>query len=105
MQELIYEVDEGEAEKILSIIKECMEQVTELDIPLPVSLKIGKSWGELKSFKFPDTNADGAPNNIGVAYASHRNSGAAFANAPFGDVHEDDDLFNDIMSSFDGNPE
>jgi len=46
--ELIFEVDEGEADTLASKFKGIMENIMELNIPLKVSVNIGSHWGELK---------------------------------------------------------
>ncbi len=46
--ELIFEVDESEAEILGDRFREIMENIMELRIPLKASLNIGKHWGELK---------------------------------------------------------
>lgn len=45
--ELIFEVDEGQAEAAGRAVKDLMENVFELDIPLKVDVKTGKNWGEV----------------------------------------------------------
>ena len=46
--ELIFEVDEGEAEALGESFRDIMENIMELNIPLKASLNIGDNWGELK---------------------------------------------------------
>jgi DNA polymerase-1 len=46
--ELIYEVEEKNVEELAHILKDTMESVIELDVPLPVNLKMGKRWGSMK---------------------------------------------------------
>ena len=46
--ELIFEVDEKEAETIAALFKAEMESIYTLKIPLKTSVNIGKHWGELK---------------------------------------------------------
>lgn len=45
--ELIFEVPEDEIDRMRQLVKEEMEQVVELRVPLRVSVETGKSWGEL----------------------------------------------------------
>ena len=45
--ELIFEVDEGEAEGAARLIREAMEGVWELAVPLRVDMKVGTNWGDL----------------------------------------------------------
>ncbi|HRZ30348.1 MAG TPA: DNA polymerase, partial [Candidatus Paceibacterota bacterium] len=46
--ELIFEVKLGLREKVLPLIKEAMEKVVELGVPLEVSFAFGSRWGEFK---------------------------------------------------------
>ncbi|HOJ49862.1 MAG TPA: DNA polymerase I [Spirochaetota bacterium] len=46
--ELLFEVKEEKAEELSKIIKEIMENIVKIEIPLKVNIAIGKSWGELK---------------------------------------------------------
>lgn len=45
--ELIFEVDQGEAEGAARLIREAMEGVWELKVPLKVDIKLGTNWGDL----------------------------------------------------------
>ncbi|MBC7318967.1 DNA polymerase I, partial [Candidatus Bipolaricaulota bacterium] len=45
--ELVFEVPEGEAEEAGKMVREIMEGVWELAVPLKVDLKVGRNWGEL----------------------------------------------------------
>lgn len=45
--ELIFEVAEDSAHKAAAVIREVMESVVELKVPLRVNVEIGKDWGEL----------------------------------------------------------
>ncbi len=45
--ELIYEVKDGAEEKAEKIIKQAMENAVEFPVPIRVSFKQGKSWGDL----------------------------------------------------------
>ncbi len=46
--ELVLEVKKGEEEKIGQIVKETMESVVKLRVPVKVEVNIGHSWGEMK---------------------------------------------------------
>jgi len=46
--ELIFEVDEKDADAVAAEFKEIMESISTLKVPLKTSLNIGKHWGELK---------------------------------------------------------
>lgn len=50
--ELIYEVNENDLPCVAKIIKESMENCCELSVPLPVKVKTGPAWGELKEYEF-----------------------------------------------------
>ena len=45
--ELVFEVPEGEVEKVRALVKEAMEGAVKLSLPLRTSIEIGKSWGEI----------------------------------------------------------
>ncbi|OIP54425.1 MAG: DNA polymerase I [Helicobacteraceae bacterium CG2_30_36_10] len=46
--ELIFEVNEEEAESLGNRFREIMQNIMELNVPLKASLNIGDNWGELK---------------------------------------------------------
>jgi len=46
--ELIFEVDESQADNLAKRFKEIMEGIMKLNIPLKVSVNIGNNWGDLK---------------------------------------------------------
>ncbi len=46
--ELIYEVEENAISKAAKIIKQGMESVAKLSVPLEVNISVGDSWGSLK---------------------------------------------------------
>ena len=46
--ELIIEAPEKEAEEAGRLLRECMENVLRLSVPLKVEVKAGKSWYETK---------------------------------------------------------
>jgi DNA polymerase I-like protein with 3'-5' exonuclease and polymerase domains len=45
--EVVLEVAEGEAERVAGVVREVMEGVAKLDVPLLVNIKTGGSWAEL----------------------------------------------------------
>ncbi|HKL57471.1 MAG TPA: DNA polymerase I, partial [Sphaerochaeta sp.] len=45
--ELVFEVPEGELEKVHALVKEAMEGAVKLSLPLRASIETGKSWGEI----------------------------------------------------------
>jgi len=51
--ELLIEAKSSELEKAMKITKESMENAVELGIKMPVDIKIGKNWSELKQIKEP----------------------------------------------------
>lgn len=46
--ELVFEVKESEATKLVPVIKNCMETVTPLDAPVLVEIGSGPTWGSIK---------------------------------------------------------
>lgn len=48
--ELVFEVPEEEIKKVAKIVKETMENVVKLDVPLEVEISYGDNWGNLKKF-------------------------------------------------------
>ena len=46
--ELVLEVIDGEREQVEKILKEAMEQVAELSVPLSIDIHEGKNWAEAK---------------------------------------------------------
>lgn len=46
--ELVFEVKKGQEEKVGKIVKEAMEGVVKLSVPVRVDLNFGRSWGEMK---------------------------------------------------------
>ncbi|MCX6779663.1 MAG: DNA polymerase I [Candidatus Magasanikbacteria bacterium] len=46
--ELVFEIKKGQEEKVGKIVKEAMEGVVKLSVPVRVDLNFGKSWGEMK---------------------------------------------------------
>ncbi|MEA3273417.1 MAG: DNA polymerase I [Patescibacteria group bacterium] len=46
--EILLEVENTKLAKIVKILKELMEQVVKLTVPLKVDIKVGKNWGEMK---------------------------------------------------------
>ncbi|XP_026462866.1 LOW QUALITY PROTEIN: DNA polymerase theta-like [Ctenocephalides felis] len=48
--ELIYEVQENCVEEFVKILKDSMENAFCLNVPLPVNIKVGDSWGSMKDY-------------------------------------------------------
>ena len=44
--ELLFEAPENEVEQVTALVRECMEQPYELDVPLKVDIGTGESWAE-----------------------------------------------------------
>ena len=49
--ELIYEVAGDDIVQVAQIVREAMEGAMLLDVPTPVRLMVGASWGSLREFK------------------------------------------------------
>ncbi|PIR05010.1 MAG: DNA polymerase I, partial [Candidatus Liptonbacteria bacterium CG11_big_fil_rev_8_21_14_0_20_35_14] len=45
--ELLFEVKEEKKEKVIDLIKNVMEKVFTMQVPLKVEVKEGKNWGEI----------------------------------------------------------
>ncbi|XP_032671376.1 DNA polymerase theta isoform X2 [Odontomachus brunneus] len=50
--ELLYEVNLADLKEVAVIIKESMEDVCQLTVPLPVKVRVGPAWGDLTDYKF-----------------------------------------------------
>ncbi|EAL68549.1 hypothetical protein DDB_G0277751 [Dictyostelium discoideum AX4] len=50
--ELLFEVPLTDIDQSAKIIKESMENVVKLNVPLPIKMSIGTNWGSLESFNF-----------------------------------------------------
>ena len=46
--ELVFDVKKEELEKVIAIVKKCMEEAYQLSVPLDVDIEYGKSWYHLK---------------------------------------------------------
>ena len=46
--ELLVDAPEEEAEEVKQLLRDCMENVTELSVPLPVSVSMGYCWNDCK---------------------------------------------------------
>jgi DNA polymerase-1 len=46
--ELLIDAPESEAEEVKNLLKECMENVVKLSVPIPVSVSAGYCWDECK---------------------------------------------------------
>ena len=47
--ELVFECDTDDAEKVAALAKKIMEGAFKLDAPLGVDVRVGKNWDEMKS--------------------------------------------------------
>ncbi|XP_012529717.2 DNA polymerase theta [Monomorium pharaonis] len=50
--ELLYEVNLADLKEVAVIIKESMENVCQLTVPLPIKVKVGPAWGDLNDYQF-----------------------------------------------------
>lgn len=48
---LIHQVSRDDLKKVAGIVKESMEHAYELRVPLPVKMKVGTAWGNLKEYQ------------------------------------------------------
>ena len=46
--ELIFDVPKAEADEVVALVHDCMEQVVQLSVPLDADVKVGHSWYETK---------------------------------------------------------
>lgn len=46
--ELVFEVADDAVQDVAAIVREMMEFITTLQVPLKVDIEVGKNWGELK---------------------------------------------------------
>ncbi|KAK0079774.1 hypothetical protein PV326_008551 [Microctonus aethiopoides] len=54
--ELVYEVNALDLNRVVRIIKEGMENAYSLDVPLPVKVKTGPAWGDLTEYIYDTSN-------------------------------------------------
>lgn len=54
--ELVYEVNALDLNRVVRIIKEGMENAYSLDVPLPVKVKTGPAWGDLTEYNYETSN-------------------------------------------------
>jgi len=45
--ELVFDVNPDELDKVKEIVKRNMEQSIKLSVPIEVKIKVGKNWGEV----------------------------------------------------------
>jgi DNA polymerase-1 len=50
--ELLFEAPEGEIPKVADFVKETMENIYPLDVPLTVNIESGVNWGDTKELSF-----------------------------------------------------
>ena len=46
--ELVLEVTEDEVEQVSAILRESMEHIVELSVPLSIDINLGRNWAEAK---------------------------------------------------------
>jgi len=49
--ELLFDVPEDELKEFIGLVKDKMEHVLELDVPIKVDIKIGKNWSQMEEIK------------------------------------------------------
>jgi len=49
--ELVFEVPKKEIKKVAKMVKEIMENVVKLDVPIVVEMSQGKNWGEMEELE------------------------------------------------------
>jgi DNA polymerase-1 len=50
--ELVFEIPEKEIKKVTEFVKDSMEKIVKLKVPVIAEIKVGESWGELKKLPF-----------------------------------------------------
>ncbi|KYN42028.1 Helicase POLQ-like protein [Trachymyrmex septentrionalis] len=50
--ELLYEINLADLKKVAVIIRESMENVCQLTVPLPIKIRVGPAWGDLNDYQF-----------------------------------------------------
>ncbi len=64
--ELLFEVPEEELDEMAGLIRDCMENICVLRVPLRTSIKVGKRYGSLSSYSPPkqkNNNNNNVPDN------------------------------------------
>lgn len=51
--ELVFEVSESALAGVARMVKARMEKAVTLDVPTPIKLNVGTSWGELTEYTIP----------------------------------------------------
>ena len=46
------QVNSADLKEVATIIKESMENVCQLTVPLPVKIQVGPAWGDLTEYQF-----------------------------------------------------
>jgi DNA polymerase-1 len=49
--ELVFDVPEDELKEFIALIRDKMEHVLELDVPMKVDIKVGRNWAQMESLK------------------------------------------------------
>jgi DNA polymerase theta len=49
--ELIYEVNEQDVQKVAQLVKDNMESAMMLNVRLPVKVKVGPTWGSMQDME------------------------------------------------------
>lgn len=48
----MFQVNLTDLKEVAAIIKESMENVCQLTVPLPVRMRVGPTWGNLNDYQF-----------------------------------------------------
>lgn len=92
--ELIYECPQSDARDVLALIKDKMEKIATLKVPLPVSLKMGKSWASLDPVKLDDPTKFDPSSPPAIALPVNETPSLGIDADGLIDI--DDDIFSDI---------
>jgi len=49
---ILYQVNLADLKEVAAIIRESMENVCQLTVPLPVKIRVGPAWGDLTDYQF-----------------------------------------------------
>lgn len=49
---ILFQVNLVDLKQVAVIIKESMENVCQLSVPLPVKVRVGPAWGDLNDYQF-----------------------------------------------------
>lgn len=49
---ILFQINLADLKEVAAIIKESMENVCQLTVPLPVKVRVGPAWGDLTDYQF-----------------------------------------------------